>query len=196
MNIQLEREEWDDMKTQWQSTSMSEMLMTQRLRWSLRLRMLGSWIYLGLEIAAFILVVVLGCVQAAMGQGGVAAVLIGLALIFAGSSIWARRLSLRGASSSLVELIELSIRRARRSVRMAWANYFMTAVSAGAVLLLYLGNFGDASAAYKDGGRLAAALVIFALYAIGVAVYHAFARRRVGRFEALRMQFASRSGEG
>ncbi len=196
MNIQDEQQEWNDMKTQWQSASVSEILMTQKLRWSLRLRMLGSWIWLGLEIAAFILVVVLGCVQAAMGHGGVAAVFIGLALIFMGSSLWARRLSLRGASGSLLELIELTIRRARRSVRMAWANYFMTAVSIAAVLVLYLFDLGDATAAYKDGERLAVALVIFALYAIGVGVYHAYARRRVSRFEALRMQFASRAGEG
>jgi len=196
MNIQNEQKEWDDMKTQWQSASMSDMWMTQKLRWSLRLRMLGSWIWLGLEVAALILVVAMGCVQAAMGQVGVAAVFIGLALIFAGSSIWARRLSLRGASGTLVELIELTIRRARRSVRMAWANYFMTVVSIVAVLALYLFDFGDASAAYKDGERLAAALVIVALYAVGVGVYHAFARRRVSRFEALRMQFASRAGEG
>jgi hypothetical protein len=196
MNIQNEQEEWNDMKTQWQSTSMSEMWMTQKLRWSLRMRMLGSWIWLGLEILAFILVIVMGCVQAAMGHGGVAAVLIGLALIFAGSSVWARRLSLRGASGSLLELIELSIRRARRSVRMAWANYFMTAVSIAAVLALYLFDFGDATAAYHDGERLAVAMVIFALYAIGVGVYHAYARRRVQRFLALRSQFASRAEEG
>ena len=195
MNIHNEQEEWNDMKTQWQSASMSEILMTQKLRWSLRLRMLGSWIWLGLEIAALILVVVMGCVQAAMGQTGVAAVLIGLALIFAGSSIWARRLSLRGASGSLLELIELTIRRAQRSVRMAWAHYFLTAVSIAAVLALYLFDFGDATAAYKDGARLAVALVIFALYALGVGVYHAYARRRVSRFEAMRMQFASRAGE-
>ena len=195
MNIQNEQEEWNDMKTQWQSTSMSEMWMTQKLRWSLRLRMLGSWIWLGLEVAAFILVIVMGCVQGAMGHGGVAAVLIGLALVFAGSSVWARRLSLRGASGSLLELIELSIRRARRSVRMAWANYFMTAVSVAAVLVLYLFDFGDPSAAYHDGARVTVAMCLFAVYAIGVAAYHAYARRRIRRFAALRTQFAARGEE-
>jgi len=196
MNIENEQEEWKTMKTQWKSTSVAEMLMTQQLRWGLRLRMLGSWIYLALEAAAFVMLIVLGIVQAAMGHAGVATVFIVLALIFMASSLWARRLSLRGASASLLELIELAIRRARRSVRMAWANYFMTVVSIAAVLVLYLFPFGDPSAAYHDGARLAGAMVIFAVYAIGVGVYHAYARRRVRRFLALRAQFASRAEEG
>jgi hypothetical protein len=72
----------------------------------------------------------------------------------------------------------------------------MTAVSIAAVLALYLFDFGDATAAYHDGERLAVAMVIFALYVIGVGVYHAYARRRVQRFLALRSQFASRAEEG
>jgi hypothetical protein len=36
---------------------------------------------------------------------------------------------------------------------------------------------------------------MFGLYAIGVAVYHAYARRRVRRFVALRAQFAARAEE-
>lgn len=192
MNTPSEQKEWDDMKTQWQSASMSEMWMTQKLRWSLRLRMLGSWIWLGLEVAALILVIVMGCVQAAMGHGGVAALLIGLALIFAGSSVWARRLSLRGASGNLLELIELSIRRARRSVRMAWANYFMTFASVACVLLLYFSDIGDRDAAYHDGARVGVAMVLFALYGAGVGVYHAYARRRLRRFAAMRAQLTPR----
>ena len=196
MNIDNEHEEWQTMKTQWKSTSVAEMLMTQQLRWGLRLRMLGSWIWLALEVAAFVMLIVLGIVQAAMGHAGVASVLIVLAMIFMASSLWARRLSLRGASGSLLELIELAIRRARRSERMAWANYFMTVVSIAAVLALYLLPVGDSTAAYHDGARLAFCMVIFAVYAIGVGVYHAYARRRMRRFLALRAQFASRTEEG
>ncbi len=35
------------MKNQWQSTSIAETFMTEKLRWSLRLRMIGSWLWLG-----------------------------------------------------------------------------------------------------------------------------------------------------
>ena len=62
--------------------------------------------------------------------------------------------------------------------------------------MLYRFDFGDATAAYHDGERLAVALAIFALYAVGVGVYHAYARRRMHRFVALRTQFASRAEEG
>ena len=191
-----EHEEWQAMKIQWKSTSVAEMLMTQQLRWGLRLRMLGSWVWFGTEIAALLLITLLGIIQVAMGQAAVGSLYIVLALVGVGASWWARRASLRGASGSLLELVELSLRRAQRGIRMAWANYFMTVVSIAAVLVLYLFPFGDPSAAYHDGARLAGAMVIFAVYAIGVGVYHAYARRRVRRFLALRAQFASRAEEG
>jgi hypothetical protein len=66
-----EHEEWQAMKIQWKSTSVAEMLMTQQLRWGLRLRMLGSWVWLGTEIAALLLITFLGIIQVAMGQAAV-----------------------------------------------------------------------------------------------------------------------------
>jgi hypothetical protein len=195
MNIENEQEEWQSMKTQWKSTSVAEMLMTQRLRWGLRLRMLGSWMYLGLEAAGFVLITVLGVIQVAMGQVAAGTLYIGLALVCLGASVWARRASLRGASGSLIELVDLSLGRARRGVRMAWANYFMTAASVACVLVLYLSDIGDPDAAYHDGGRVAVAMVLFAVYAAGVAVYHVYARRRVRRFTDMRAQLIPRGDE-
>ena len=52
-------EEWNDMKTQWKSTSVAEVMATEKLRWSLRVRMVGSWLFLGLEIAGCLLLLVL-----------------------------------------------------------------------------------------------------------------------------------------
>ena len=146
------------MKTHWQSTSVAEIMMTQQLRWGLRLRMLGSWLYLGLEVAGFVLIAVLGVIQVAMGQVAAGAMFIGLVLVCAGASLWARRASLRGASGSLTELVDLSLRRARRGVRMAWANYFMTAASVVCVLALYMSDIGDPDAAYHDDGRVVVAM--------------------------------------
>jgi len=191
-----EQEEWQAMKIQWKSTSVAEMLMTQQLRWGLRLRMLGSWVWFGTEIAALLLITLLGIIQVAMGQAAVGSLYIVLALVGAGASWWARRASLRGASGSLLELVELSLRRAQRGIRMAWANYFMTAASIVWVLVLYSSGIGDAQAAYHDGARVGAAMAMFAVYAVGVGIYHAYARRRVRRFVALRDQFAARSEEG
>lgn len=191
-----EHEEWQAMKIQWKSTSVAEMLMTQQLRWGLRLRMLGSWVWLGTEIAALLLITVLGIIQVAMGQAAVGSLYIVLALVGVGASWWARRASLRGASGSLLELVDLSLRRAKRGIRMAWANYFMTAASIVWVLVLYSSGIGDPQAAYHDGARVGVAMALFAVYAVGVGIYHAYARRRVRRFMALRGQFAARSGEG
>jgi len=196
MNSSNEQGDWDSMKKSWKESSVADILMTQRLRWSLRLRMCASWFYLALEVAAFIMLLVLGTIQAAMGQPGTAAVFIGLALVCAAASWWARRHSLRSARGSLLELIDASIRHARRGVRMAWANYFMTLATAAAILGLYFSNFGGPQDAYHDEGRVIASLVILAVYAGGVGIYHAFARRRVRRFAAMRARFEPHAGEG
>ena len=186
-----DNEDWKDMKTQWQSASIAETLMTEKLRWSLRLRMIGSWVWLGLEVASFVLLAVLAALQVAMGQFGVAAALIVLDLIAIGASVWARRSPLRSAKGSLMELIDLTIHRARRSERFAWAQYFTVAACMAYVAVLYFGGFGDPLAAYHDADRAMVALVIFALYAVGVAFYHRSALRRARRFLELRDSFAS-----
>lgn len=174
------------MKSNWQSTSVAEFMMTQQLRWGLRVRMLGSWMWLVIETAGFLLITLLGIIQIAMGQQAVGLLYVGLAVVCAGASWWARRAPLRGASGSLVALVDLSLQRARRGVRMAWANYFMTAACVVWVLALYRSGVGDPEAAYHDGARVGGAIALFVVYAVGVGVYHAYARRRLRRFTEMR----------
>jgi len=183
------------MKTNWQSVSITESFMTEKLRWSLRLRMISSWIWLGLEIASFILLAVLAAIQVAMGQVGVAAALTLLNVAAISASVWARRSPLRSARGSLMELIELAIQRARRSERFAWAQYFTTAACMAYVLAMYFSGVGDSLAAYHDAGRATVAMVLFVLYALGVAVYHRYARRRARRFLELQHKFKAKDKE-
>ena len=186
-----DNEDWKDMKSQWQSASIAETFMTGKLRWSLRLRMIGSWIWLGLEVASFILLGALAAVQVAMGQFGVAAALTLLNIAAISASVWARRSPLRAAKGSLIELIDITIQRARRSERFAWAQYFTTAACMAYVVVLYFSGVGDPLAAYHDADRAWVALCIFAVYAVGVAVYHLQARRRARRFMELRDSFSA-----
>jgi hypothetical protein len=190
MSSNNEDEEWANMKSGWKSTSVAETFMTEKLRWSLRLRMAGSWLWLALEIASGILLLVLAGVQVAMGQIGVAVALTALNLTAAGASLWARRSPLRSARGSLIELIELTIHRARRSERFAWAQYFVTAACMAYVIIMYFSGVGDPLAAYHDSERATVAMAIFAIYGLGVAVYHRYARRRARAFAELRDSFA------
>ena len=188
-------EEWNDMKTQWKSTSVAEVMATEKLRWSLRVRMVGSWLFLGLEIAGCLLLLVLAGVQLAMGHAGVATALTALNLAAVGATVWARRSPLRSANGSLIELIDLAIQRARRSERFAWAQYFTTAACIVYVAAMYFLEIGDPAAAYHDAARAGAALAIFGAYAIGVAFYHRYARRRARRFAEMRRSFAASGAE-
>jgi hypothetical protein len=182
-------DEWADMKTGWQATSVGETFLTEKLRWSLRLRMIGSWAWLLLEVVSAVLLLVLAAVQVKMGQIGVAAALTALTLASVGASIWARRSPLRSAKGSLRDLIELTIQRARRSERFAWAQYLTVAACMAYVLAMYYSDVGDPQAAYHDAGRVVAAMITFVVYAGGVAIYHRYARRRARRFADLRASF-------
>jgi hypothetical protein len=179
-------EEWADMKSNWQATSIAESFMTEKLRWSLRLRMIGSWAWLCLELAGFILLVALAAIQAAMGHVGVAVGLSVLNLVALGASIWARRSPLRSASGSLAELVELTIQRARRSERFAWAQYVTAAAVIAYVAAMYFSEVGDPLAAYHDAGRATAAVLMVGMYVIGVGFYHRYVRRRARRFAEMR----------
>jgi hypothetical protein len=178
-------EEWNEMKSGWQAMPISEHLLVARLRGGLRLRMLGSWSWSVLELLTLMLLGVMVGLQIAMGQTGVAAALAALTAFFGLTSYWARSSPLRGGMGSLPELVELTIARARRSVRFAWANYLTTAATAAYVIGMYFSDVGNAQAAYHDGGRVTVALAILGVYAIGTGVYHRYARRRVRQFAAL-----------
>ena len=182
------------MKAGWQSMAIPETLFATRLRWGLRLRMLGSWAWNVLELLTLLLFGVLVGLQVAMGQMAVAAALAGLTCFFGLTSYWARSSPLRGGMGSLPELLDLTIARARRSVRFAWANYLTTGATAAYILGLYFSDVGDAQASYHDGGRATVALVLLGIYAIGTGIYHRYARRRMRRFAALKQTLAADPG--
>ena len=182
--------EWSEMKSGWQSMSMSESLLITRLRGGLRLRMLGSWSWNVLELLTLMLLGVMVGLQMAMGETGVATALALLTGFFGLTSYWARTSPLRGGTGSLPELVDLTIARARRSVRFAWANYLTTAATAAYVIGMYFGDVGDARAAYHDSGRATVVMVVLGVYAIGTGVYHRYARRRMRQFAALQQALA------
>jgi len=187
--------EWADMKTGWKSTSIAETFMTEKLRWSLRLRMVGSWLWLGLEVVSMIMVAVIAVFEFMRGNVAAAVALTVFDIVAAGASIWARRSPLRRATGSLMELIDLTIQRARRSVRFAWAQYFTTAAAIVLVVAMYFNDDVVPTAPYHDAGRVTAAVVIFVVYAVGVGFYHWYARRRGRRFLELRQNFATQPTE-
>lgn len=193
MSSDKEDEEWATLKSGWKATSVAETFMTEKLRWSLRLRKVGSWLWLGIEVVGVLMLVVIAVIEFARGNVAVAAAVTVFNLFVAGASIWARRSPLRRATGSLIELIDLTIDRARRSERFAWAQYFTTAATIVFVVAMYFTNVGVPTAPYGDGERATLAVVFCVVYAVGVGFYHGYARRRGRRFLELRHEFTAQS---
>lgn len=183
------------MKTGWRATSISETFMTEKLRWSLRLRMIGSWLGLGLEVMGALLLALIAVIEVTRGNLVAAAAVTLLNVVCAAASIWARRSPLRRATGNLLELIDLTIHRARRSERFAWAQYFMTAATIVFAVAMFFGNADGPIAPFDDPGRATVALVGLGVYAIGVGFYHWYARQRGRRFLELRRSFAPQPTE-
>lgn len=174
--------DWQQMKSDWQSRSPIENLAAGALRGSLRWRIWASRAWFVLEVASFLflgLVVVLNLLHGHIAQG------VGLGVVVAfclAASIWARRARLVGSMESLPGMIELTLSRARKSVRIVQATYAVIVAS-------LIGAAADATA---DGDRFVARLVLLAICAAATAVYHFYVRARIRRFESIQRTFGGR----
>jgi hypothetical protein len=181
--------EWADMKTGWQATSVAEDLMIEKLRWGLRLRKIGSWLALGLDVVGALFLTLIAVIEFARGNVVAAAAVTLLNIICAAASIWARRSPLRRAAGHLLELIDLTIHGARRSERFAWAQYFTCAATIVFVVAMFFGNDGGGIAPYDNPVAGIFAVIALVIYAVGVGIHHRYARRRGRRFTELRRSF-------
>jgi hypothetical protein len=110
---------------------------------------------------------------------------VGLGIVVAfclAASIWARRARLVGNMDSINGMIELTLGRARKSLRIAQATYAVIAISAIAAAL-------DAQSTPGQGDLFGVRIVLLAICAAATAVYHFYVRARIRRFESIRRSF-------
>jgi hypothetical protein len=94
-------------------------------------------------------------------------------------SLWARRVPIRGDESSLIAMIDLTISRTRRSLRLAQTSYAGVAMALAAAMYM-------AKTPWAEDDAFHGRLIMVALFALGTIVYHLYVRRRLRAFEAMR----------
>lgn len=179
---------WDSLKASWQTTPMTT-IAAETLRWGLRWRMVGSWVYVGIEVGAVVLMTAIVILQWTAGARGAAVAVALLTALCASASIWARMTASRGSLSSVVGMLDLSIARASRSIRLAIASYAMTAACVVYVVFMYFSSLAPPGVR-GDSERALLALGLLAAYAVGTALYHHYGHRRKQRLMALRDMMA------
>lgn len=175
---------WEPLAAQWQATPMTT-IAADALRSGLRWRQVGSWLYLGIEIGAVALMAVVVGLQWTTGARGAAVAVAALTALSVAASLWARAAAARGSRADVVGLLDLSIARATRSLRLTLASYVVTAGSVVYVAVMYFSTVGPPGS-YGDDERALVALGLLAAYTAGTLVYHWYAHRRWQRLTRLR----------
>jgi hypothetical protein len=171
--------EWQGLRSTWVSAGALEEFTAANLRASLRWRLWASRAWLVIEILAFVF---LGAVVVGLALNAayaLAALLAGITLLCLALSLWARRVPIRGDESSLVAMIDLTISRTRRSLRLAQTSYAGVAMALGAAVFM-------ARTPWTEDDVFHGRLITAALFAVGTIVYHLYVRWRLRTFEAMR----------
>jgi hypothetical protein len=180
--------DWESLKASWQATPLS-MIAADSLRWGLRWRSIGSWIYLGIEVGGVALMAVIVALQWTAGARGAAVAVALLTGVCASASIWARRTASYGSLASVVGMLDLSIAKTSRSIRLAMASYVMTMACVVYVGFMYFSTMAPAGVR-GDEERAVLALSLLVAYAAGTALYHYYGLRRRQRLITLRSMVA------
>jgi hypothetical protein len=177
--------DWSSLKSDWQSRSPIEDLASRALRGSLLWRIWASRAWFALEVLSFLFLgfavlqnLLLGRVAQGLGLGVVVAFCLA-------ASIWARGARLVGGMDSLTGMIELTLSRARKSMRIVYATYAVIGIS-------LIAAAADALAPLSQDDRFLVRLVLLAICAGATAVYHFYVRARIRRFESIQRSFRAR----
>ncbi len=180
-----ESADWQNLKSDWQASSPLETIAMGALRGSLRWRIWASRAWFALEVLSFLflgLVMLLNLLHGQVARGVGLGVVVALCLA---ASIWARRGRQIGSLDSIPGMIELTLSRARKSLRIVYATYAVIGVTLIAAV-------ADADWPRGDDDVLIARLIKLAVCAAATLVYHLYVRARVGRFESIRRAFKER----
>lgn len=170
---------WRALKTDWQSSGAAEQALAGIVRGSLRWRIWASRFWFGLEVLSFLF---LGFMAVANFFAGKLANAVEIAVITAAclaAVVWARSARVIGGMISLVEMIEFTLSRSRKSLRLVYVTYAVVAA-------MYVNALIDASAPLIQDDLFLIRIAWLTFCGTATGVYHFYTRSRVRRFEGLR----------
>lgn len=169
---------WQALKTDWQSSSPTEEALAGMVRGSLVWRIWASRAWFGLEMLAFLWLGVVVIANMFAGQPAIAAEVAVITVICLAAVVWARSGRVMGGMNSLTDMVELTLSRARKSLRLVYLTYAV-------VVALLIKTLVEMSTSLPDDLSLIR-LGWLTFCGAATAVYHFYLQSRVRRFDALR----------
>ncbi len=173
-----ENADWQALKSDWQAGGAEEAL-AGMVRGSLAWRIWASRAWFVLEVLSFLFLgfVVIGNIAA--GQLAIAAEAAVITAICLAAVVWARSGRVMGGMNSLIDMIELTLSRARKSLRLVYVTYAVVAV-------LYVKTLIEAGMMLLQDDLSLRRIVWLTFCGAATVVYHLYIRSRMRRFDSLR----------
>jgi hypothetical protein len=168
---------WLALKSDWQANVPLESVLSNRVRASLLRRIWFSRLWLAIEVVSFLflgLVIAQHFALRQFGAGTTLALITGFCVV---ASLWVRRARLVGNMESLKGMVDFTLSRAKRLLRIVYGSY---AVMAMLLAMVFAGGVST-----QDDRFLARVIWLGISLAVCVAI-HIRTHVRIRRFESIR----------
>lgn len=177
--------DWSAMKSDWQGGEAPDPQLASRLSASLRWRIWVARAWFASEAASYVLLLLIIVQNFAVGEDVRAWFLAAIASLCVAGFVWARRgRRLGNGGESLVDLIELSLARARTGLRIVYASY-------GVIALMFVATFVEAEWPLHGDERAVARLAWLGLSAGAAVAWQLVTTSRRDRFAALQRLYCA-----
>lgn len=174
-----ETSDWRALKSDWQASGPVEEALAGMMRGSLTWRIWASRCWFGLEVLSFLFLGFVVLANIFAGQLAIAMEVAVITVVCLMAVVWARSARVIGGMNSLIDMIDLTLSRARKSLRLVYVTYPV-------VTAMYVKAFVDASAPLLQDDLFLIRIGWLTFCGIVTGAYHSYIRSRVRRFEALR----------
>jgi hypothetical protein len=176
---------WSAMKSDWQDAGAPDPGLSSRLRTSLLWRIWAARAWFASEAVSFVLLLLIIVQNFAVGEDLRAWFLAAIASLCVAGFVWARRgRRLGNRGESLVDLIEISLSRARTGLRIVYVSYVVIA-------LMFVATFAEAEWPLHGDERSVARLAWLGLSAAAAVAWQLVTMSRRDRFAALQKVYCA-----
>src|SRR5687767_12500972 len=165
--VKHENPDWQSLKVDWQANGPAEETLAGMMRGSLVWRLWASRLWFSLEVLSFLFLGFLVIANAFAGKLAVAVEVAVITLICLAAIVWARSGRHMGGMHSLVDMIELTLSRARKSLRLVYVTY-------AAVATLLIKTIIQASAPLLQDDLALSRIAWLTFSGIAATVYHLY----------------------